>query len=107
MVLVHLRQNKFPKGTYRKLKVRMKKISSNAYMIDLPPGLQISPIFKVANLYSFEGFDGEGDAAEPQADVLPRLQLDVIEDVLDVIEVKSRRGNPYWNLVKWLGKTCQ
>ena len=55
MVLVHLRRERVPKGAYHKLKPRkfgpckvLKKISSNAYLVELPPELQISPIFNVA-----------------------------------------------------------
>lgn len=64
-VLVHLRQERFLKGTYHKLKSKefgpckvLKKINSNAYLIELPPKLQINPIFNVSNLYPFDGFDG-------------------------------------------------
>jgi hypothetical protein len=62
MVLAYLRRERFPKGTYHKLKSRkfgpcnlLKKISTNAYLVELPPDLQISPIFKVSDLYSFDG----------------------------------------------------
>lgn len=112
MVLVHLKRNRFPKGTYHKLKSRkfgpckvLKKISSNAYMVELPSELQISPIFNVSDLYDFAGFDGEPVSVETQVRQLPQAQPAVVEDVLDVKEIKSRRGNQYRRfLVKWLGK---
>lgn len=111
-VLVHLRQERFPKGTYHKLKSRkfgpckvLKKISSNAYLIELPPELQISPIFNVLDLYPFDGCDGTASTIDAQIQHLPIAKVEVIEDVLDVKEVRSRRGNPYRRfLVKWLGK---
>lgn len=63
MVLVHLRRKKFPKGTYHKLKSKkfgpckaLKKISSNAYVVELASELYINLIFNVSDLYAFEGF---------------------------------------------------
>ncbi|CAL8155920.1 unnamed protein product [Prunus armeniaca] len=114
MVLVHLRRDRFPKGTYHKLKSKkfgpckvLKKISSNAYMLELPPDLQISPIFNVSDLYLFEGFDEEPVSTEAQIQQLPKAHPEIVEDVLDIKEVKSRRGNQYRRfLVKWLGKNA-
>lgn len=73
MVLVHLRRDRFPKSTYHKLKSKkfgpckvLKKISSNAYMVELPSELQISPLFNVSDLYVFKGFDSDLVSAEAQ-----------------------------------------
>lgn len=66
MVIVHLRWEYIPKAAFHKLKLQkcglctvLKKINSNAYLIELPPEPQISPIFNVADLYPFDRFDGE------------------------------------------------
>lgn len=74
-------------------------------MLELPPDLQISPIFNVSDLYEFQGFDGEAISTEAQVEQLPKAQPDVIEDVLDMKEVKSRRGIPYRVLSEVVGKT--
>lgn len=73
-VMVHLRKERFPAGTYNKLK--MKKFgpcrivsrhdSGNAYKIELPSGLNISSIFNIFDLTKFhEAKSDEGTTIEP------------------------------------------
>ena len=59
--MAYLRKERFPKGTYNKLKLKktgpcniFRKFCANAYEIELPFDLEISPIFNVSNLYSFK-----------------------------------------------------
>jgi hypothetical protein len=61
MILSHLRKERFPRGTYNKLKMKnigpcrvVKKFGANAYEIELPNGIGISPIFNVVNLYPYK-----------------------------------------------------
>ena len=94
LVLVHLWRERFPRGTYDKLKSMkfgsckvLKKISSNAYAVELSADLQISPIFNVSDFYL--------EPVYKQASHLQKVQTDVIEDVMDVKEMTSKRGNQY------------
>jgi hypothetical protein len=61
LVMAHLRKERFPRGEYNKLKLKnigpckiLRKFSSNAYEIELPSNLGISPIFNVSYLYPFK-----------------------------------------------------
>lgn len=60
LVIVYLRKEIFPDKTYNKLKMRtiglcriVRKFSTNAYEIELPKGIGISPIFNVVDLYPY------------------------------------------------------
>ena len=64
LVLAHMRKEIFPKRAYNKLKFKkigpcrvLRKFSANAYEIELPPDIRISPIFNVADLYRYEDSD--------------------------------------------------
>lgn len=100
-VLAHLRKECFPRGAYNKLKYKkispckvLQKFSTNAYEIQLPPGVGISPIFNVENLFPYtanpEEEDGTTrptrntqDGGETWMRQMPYVQPPKIESILD------------------------
>ena len=58
--MAHLKKEWFLRGMYNKLKYKqigpcriLKKISDNAYWLELPERFDISPTFNVVDLYEF------------------------------------------------------
>jgi hypothetical protein len=108
LVLINLRPERFTKGSLHKLHSRragsfpiLKRLGSNAYLIDLPSHLNFSPIFNVADLTQYHG---PTDAPLPTplvslpTSVKPR---DEIAEILDDQLVSTRRGGYQKFLVKW------
>ncbi|TYK17871.1 wall-associated receptor kinase 5-like [Cucumis melo var. makuwa] len=57
LVMVHRKKSRFPSGTYNKLKYRqigpvriLEKYGENAFKVELPPDMNIHPVFNVADL---------------------------------------------------------
>lgn len=60
LVMVHLHENHFHVGTHHKLHDKkidpfhiLQKIGENAYKIELPSNMSISPTFNVANIFEY------------------------------------------------------
>ena len=84
-MMVRMRPERFPPGTVKKLHARsaepfkiLKKINSNAYVVDLPPDFGISCTFNVEDLVPYRGtFDTASDlfVDEPSQDLISESSL--------------------------------
>jgi hypothetical protein len=61
LILAHLRKERFPRGTYNKLN----KFGANAYEIELPDGIGISPIFNIPYLYPYKAEETGTENEQP------------------------------------------
>ena len=64
LVMVYLNKERFSRGTYNKLKWKkigpcqvMHNFSANAYEVELPSDVGISPIFNVSDLYPYREYE--------------------------------------------------
>jgi hypothetical protein len=84
LILAHLRKERFPRGTYNKLKTKkiesckvIRKFGANAYEIELPDGVGISLIFNVVDLYPYK--DEEVGVDEEQKEIQWKKQIPIAE----------------------------
>ena len=115
LVLAHWRKERFLKGKYNKLKFKKigpckiwRKFSANAYEIELPPDVGISPIFNIVDLYKYqvESIEVEPeDIEESRVDwvkQLPTKETLQPKKILDRKVYKKTRNQEYYQyLVKW------
>jgi hypothetical protein len=108
-VLIRLRPERFPKGSFQKLHHRragpfkiLQRLGPNAYHIELPIEFHLSPVFNVADLTAFSGNIEEPTTNNLSPNIpIAAKQRDEIEDILDDQLVSTRRGGYQKFLVKW------
>jgi hypothetical protein len=114
LILAHLRKERFPRGTYNKLKMKkigpcriIRKFGTNAYEIELPDGIKISPIFNVSDLYPYKVEEEGAGNEQPKvqwAKQMPVAEKPQMESILDKrVSKRTRRKKYFEYLVKWKG----
>jgi hypothetical protein len=113
-ILAHLRKERFPRGTYNKLKMKkigpcriIRKFGTNAYEIELPDGIVISSIFNISDLYPYKAEEVEAGSEQPEvqwAKRMPVVEKLHMESILDKRVSKMTRRKEYFEyFVKWKG----
>jgi hypothetical protein len=114
LILAHLRNERFPRGKYNKLKMKkirpckiIRKFGANAYEIELPEGIEISPIFNVSDLYPYKVEEAEAGNEQPEVQwtkQMPVVEKPQMESILDKrVSKRTRRKEYFEYLVKWKG----
>ena len=79
----------------------------NAYKVDLPTNLDISPVFNVFDLYIFHR-DSLGDDSEERMDCKHAISRNIKENIPDILDketLHTQQGQYNWYLVQWEGLT--
>ena len=114
--MLHLKNDRFPRGTYNKTKWKkigpchiLRKISSNTYEVEFPKDVGISLIFNVSDLYPYHANESSQPTTQEEANPkipweiqLPKATPTILEIILDKRMSKKTRGNEYYEyLIKW------
>ena len=119
--MIRLKPEWFPPKTMKKLYARgvgpfkiLKKIRPNAYMLELPPDLDISLTFNVSDLIEYkelalipsEPFEPDSIMSKPTFECLPAIlpeQSDRVECILDDQTITTQNKCYQRYLVHWKG----
>ena len=110
--MVYLRKQSFPTRTYHKLKYKktspymiLKKINDNAYEVELPSGLDISPVFNISDLYTFHGDDTsvENEDEVDRTHTIPIKKREKVAQILDKKIVQTCQDDYNKYLMQWEG----
>ncbi|XP_019055656.1 PREDICTED: uncharacterized protein LOC104611445 isoform X2 [Nelumbo nucifera] len=106
MVMVRVRPECFPKGFCKKLYSKIaspykitKKISSNAYVLELPSNMGISLVFNFEDLSAYHGHSDCPIVPLPKLPLVP--STDVSEDIFGLKFISIASGGYQTFLVKW------
>ncbi|KAF7147941.1 hypothetical protein RHSIM_Rhsim03G0243100 [Rhododendron simsii] len=113
MVMVRVKPEQYPKGVYKKLHSKsagpfkaLKKISSNAYVLELPDDTGISNVFNIEDLTRHSGHVEDTNRADPVASLPASKRFeDEIEDVVNNQIISTRHGGYQKYLIKWKGRS--
>jgi hypothetical protein len=114
LILAHLRNERFPMGTYNKFKMKrigsckiIEKFGANAYEIELPDGIGIYPIFNISDLYPYKAEEAKAGNEQPKVQwtkQMPVAEKPQMESILDKrVSKRTRRKEYFEYLVKWKG----
>ncbi|XP_028753000.1 uncharacterized protein LOC114712621 [Neltuma alba] len=122
--MARIRPERFPKRPYKKLHARAsgpfcisKKLGPNAYLLELPPDMAISPVFNVKDLVPYRGTfeppplcsDDSAGTSTYQAPTppLPKVALPApaIDAVMDEQTISTPASPISRYLVRWKGCT--
>jgi hypothetical protein len=101
LVLAHIRKERFPRGTYNKLKMKkirlckiIRKFEANAYEIEFPDGVGISPIFNVADLYPYRIDEARGEEDQKEIQWVKQMLVAENPQMERIIDQSSLEKRP-------------